>query len=257
MYFNFTRMIKLYKSLGIFLFSLAIFSCSDDDPLPAPMAAFALDPSIVEVGNEVMFDNLSTNAARYEWDFGGGQISEDVSPSATFTSPGQATVTLRAYTEDNQVDSVSQTFTVYERVLVGYFLNVFSSFNETEPWDPDEVGDEQWPDIAVLFTPSDANQSDPENGFIDGTFVNTPDWARPIFRSAEDVVPFADPIRLTDELWTFLLVDVDTDNLQTMTGAEFNPATASTIKNTDGMGGEIPIAVGDGSLDLDLIYELQ
>jgi PKD repeat protein len=234
-----------------------MISCSEDDPFPVPIVDFAPDPEIVEVGIEVMLDNLTTNADNYEWDFGDGQISTEISPTVTFLSPGNVTVTLRAFTVDNQVDSLSKTFRVYERVLTGYILNVFPSFNESEAWDPDEAGDEQWPDLAVIFTPTDANQSNPENGFIDGQFVNVPSSVRPIFRAAEDVTPFANPITLTDENWTFLLLDVDEDGQQLMAGAEFNPVLHSTQKNPDGMGGEIQVVSQDGTLDADIFFELQ
>jgi len=252
-------MTKFYRSLFIFLFSLAIFSCSDDDPFPAPMVGFAIDSEPVEVGIPVMFDNLSTNASRYEWDFGDGQVVEDISPEVTFTSAGNVTVTLRAYTEDNQVDSTSQTFRVHERVLTGYILNVFPAVNGTEAWDPGEAGVNQLPDLVLQFVPDDPNN---ETGFVDGIFVNV--GAGPIGANV-------DPVVLSDEDFTFILFDFDEitqgdgvqpEELETvMIGAQFNPIQdVPAIKNDDGDAGFISVFTQDsngGVLDVDLTFELQ
>ncbi len=251
-------MIKLYKSLSIFLFLLVVFSCSDDDPLPAALAGFALDPSIAEVGIPVMFDNLSTNASRYEWDFGDGQVFEDISPSVTFSSAGDVTVTLRAYTEDNQVDSVSQTFRVHERVVTGYILSVFPAFNGSEPWDPDEQGIEQLPDLIIQFAPDDPNN---ETGFVDGIYSNV--GTGPIGSTMDP----NNRVVLSDEEFTFILFDFDGDpndiqseDLVPMIGAQFNPLEAATVKNDEGDAGYISVFLTDSNgntLDVDLTFELQ
>lgn len=255
MYIKQIRMTKLYRSLGIFLLFLAIASCSDDDPLPRPLVDFLLDPEIAEVGVPVMFDNLTTNAARYEWDFGGGQIFEDISPSVTFSTPGDVTVTLRAYTEDNQVDSLSRTFRVHERILTGYLLNIFPAFNGQEAWDPDEPGIEQLPDLMIQFTPNDPNNT---SGFVDGIFSNVP--AGPIGNNV-------DPVVLGDELFTVIVFDFDGDfdNIQgedfiPMIGAEFNPLEAATVKSDQGDSGFMSVFLQDNNgavLDIDFFFELQ
>ena len=252
-------MTKLYKPLSIFFFLLILSSCSEDDPLPVPLVNFFLDPEVVEVGIPVMFDNLTTNASRYEWDFGDGQIVTDISPTITFTSPGTVTVTLRAYTEDDQVDSLVQNFTVLERILTGYVLNVFPAFNNGEAWDPDEVGVEQFPDLIVQFLPDDPNN---DSGFVDGIFVN---------RAAGPVGNTIDPnfnrVVLGDEDWTFVLFDFDgyiddiqPEDLVFMIGAQFNPLQAATFKNDDGDAGFITVLLQDSAgnvLDVDFTFELQ
>ena len=57
---------------GIWASLLLVFACSDDEtPFPTPTVNFMTDPAVPEVGVPIMFENLTINAARYEWDFGG------------------------------------------------------------------------------------------------------------------------------------------------------------------------------------------
>lgn len=254
-------MIKLYRSLSIFLFLLAAISCSDDDPLPVPMVDFALDPGVVEVGVPVMFDNYTTNASRYEWDFGDGQVVEEIAPTVTYNSPGDVTVTLRAYTEDNQVDSLSRTFRVHERVLTGYILNNFPVLNGTEAWDPGEAGAAQLPDLILQLTPDDPGN---DSGFADGIFTNV--GSGPIGGTID---PDVNRVVLSDEDFTFVIFDYDEinpddgvqpDELEAMTGAQFNPITeVPAIKNEAGTAGEIQVVLFDENsvLDVDFFFELQ
>ncbi len=259
MYIKTIRMIKFYKSLGLSLFFLAMISCSEDDPLPVPTLEFFLDPGVAEVGVPVMFDNLTINADNYEWDFGDGQVFTDISPTVTFSSPGDVTVTLRAYTQDNQVDSLSKTFRVHERVATGYILNVFPAFDVAGPWDPDEQGFEQLPDIVIQMAPNDpANES----GFVDGIFSNV--GAGPIPGSVD---PGFNRVVLTDEDWTFIAFDFDGDpenvqpeDLTYMIGAQFNPIQAATFKNDQGDAGFISVFLQDSQgnvMDVDITFELQ
>jgi len=234
-------------------------SCSEDDPLPVPLVNFALDPGVVEVGVPVQFDNLSTNASSYEWDFGNGDVFSDISPTVTFSSAGDVTVTLRAFTEDNQVDSVSQTFRVNERVLTGYVLNVFPASNLGAAWDPDSAGVQQLPDLIVQFLPDDPNN---DQGFVDGIFVNR--VAGPI---GSTIDPNFNRVVLSNEEWTFFVFDFDGDidniqpeDLEFMIGAQFNPMDAATFKNDQGDAGFISVLLVDSDgnvLDVDFTFELQ
>lgn len=60
----------------------------------------------VGLSGEVTFDNLSTKAQSYSWDFGDGQTSSDENPSVIYASNGTYTVTLTATSECN-VDVIS------------------------------------------------------------------------------------------------------------------------------------------------------
>jgi len=246
---------KVYKSLSLILFVLLGFACSDDDPLPVPIVDFFLDPGVAEVGVPVMFDNYTTNADNYEWDFGDGQVFTDISPTITFASPGDVTVTLRAYTQDNQVDSVSKTFRVHERVATGYILSVFPPFDVAGPWDPDEQGIDQLPDLVMQMAPDDPNN---QSGFVDGIYTN---------RANGPISAGIDPMVLSDEDWSFIVFDFDGDiddvqpeDLTYMIGAQFNPLQAATFKNDQEDAGFISVFLQDSNgavLDVDVTFELQ
>lgn len=60
----------------------------------------------VGLSGEVTFDNLSTKAQSYSWDFGDGQTSTDENPTVTYGTNGTYTVTLTATSECN-VDVIS------------------------------------------------------------------------------------------------------------------------------------------------------
>ena len=262
-------MTKLYKPLSIFVFLLILASCSEDDPLPVPLVNFFLDPEVVEVGVPVMFDNLTTNASSYEWDFGDGQVVTDISPTITFTSPGPVTVTLRAFTEDNQVDSLSQTFRVNERVLTGYIVNVFPSTNGGAAWDPDSAGVQRLADLFTLLQPVDPNNT---SGFVDIIGANVP--SGPVGNSIEFLAfPFDEnPIVLGDEDWEFFLLDydgpfdaIDLSQVETMAGAGFNPLDPSipTVKfeqNGETLGYITLLLIDNNNsilLDVDFTFVLQ
>lgn len=254
-------MTKFYQAFSTFIIILLLAACSKDDPLPAPVPNFFTDPDIVEVGVPVMFDNLSTNAARYEWIFGdSATTSTEISPTVTFQNAGTVTVTLRAFTEDDQMVESVKDVTVRERVLTGYFVNVFPNFNGTAAWDPGAASAEQFADIFVQLTPVDPNNPD---GLADGIFGNVPSGP---FGNVVD--PATTRIVLTDEDWSFVLFDFDgtdpadinNDNVEFMTGVQFNPVQAGTFKNDNGDAGFISVLLvdNDGNVfDVDFSFELQ
>ncbi|MGI9544359.1 MAG: PKD domain-containing protein [Cyclobacteriaceae bacterium] len=254
-------MTKFYQAFSTLVVILLLAACSKDDPLPAPVPNFFTDPDVVEVGVPVMFDNLSTNAARYEWIFGdSSNISTEISPTVTFENAGTVTVTLRAFTEDDQMVESSKDVRVMERVLTGYFISFFPTTNGTDPWDPGEAGDEQFPDIFVILAPTADPASD--NSMIQGIFGNLGG----AFGNAVD--PSSNRVVLTDEDWDFRLFDFDGDpdniDLQEsegVAGVTFNPVQAPTIKNSEGDAGFVNILLVDNTtnevFEIDFNFELQ
>ncbi|MGB3619652.1 MAG: PKD domain-containing protein, partial [Catalinimonas sp.] len=88
------------------------YSTTVDVP-PAVTAAFApVDAGCAPL--RVEFENLSTNARFFRWDFGNGpgSVSTDRNPTYTYGTPGTYTVTLEAwYQGDRNLDRCVQTFT--------------------------------------------------------------------------------------------------------------------------------------------------
>lgn len=96
--FNMKRI--LYFVLFI---SLVILSCRRT---PDPVAHFQVESSSFVVGQELYFENLSSDAVSFEWDFGDGYGSNDVNPFHIYNSNGTFTVTLTAIGENGE-ESVS------------------------------------------------------------------------------------------------------------------------------------------------------
>ncbi len=83
------------------------FSTIQSEPIPlsiqpSPTAQF----DFTAHGYIINFDNTSTNATEYFWDFGDGQTSDAENPNHTFAQSGDYTVTLIAI---NNCDSVAFT----------------------------------------------------------------------------------------------------------------------------------------------------
>lgn len=253
------KRMKLYRYLLIAPLAAMAWACSEDDPLPKPTIDFSNVP--VEVGVEVMFDNLTTNADHYEWRFGNtGKTSTDVSPKVTFDAPGTMQVVLKAFTKDNQVDSVVRTVTIRQRYLTGYVVNVFPFKNDGVEWDDGEVGDDVYPDILVQLLADNADNLD--NAYFDGPYSNVKVTDTPFSGTADtDVI-------LTNEDWGFALFDFDGADINNatnadftfMTGVGFNPVAIPAIKNADGDAGYISVFFTDSNgntIDVDLYFELK
>lgn len=251
---------RLYKYFTISLILSVAWSCSEDNPLPVPVANFFLDPEVVEVGIPVMFDNLTTNASRYEWDFGDGVIITQTSPTVTFTSAGTVTVLMRAFTDDEQMVEITRDITVRERVLTGYIVNVFPTKNGTDPWDPGVPAGEEFADIIVQFLPDDTQN---DAFVLDGIFAEVEQGP---FGAVVD--PGLNRVVLTDDDWSFVLFDFDgedvndiqPEDVEAIIGVGFNPVQAPTFKNEAGDSGFISVFLIDSegnALDVDLTFELQ
>ncbi len=252
---------NLFKSIGAIAIPLFILvSCDQEDPpLPTPMADFETDPEIVEVTVPVKFENLSINAARYEWDFGDGQTSEEISPTTTYEETGTYTVILKAFTEDNQVDSLSQDIAVGERVLTGLNINSFSFVNpDGEDWD--EVVDGQdstkYPDFILFIGPED----NPNQGIATPLLEDLAPFELPI---GFQINPGNDPFILTNETWELSFIDFDGEDLnnaqnedfQVMNVVTFNPVLIPTSTVDENGEGFIQVSLGLYSVDLFFLIE--
>jgi PKD repeat protein len=104
------KKILLFTSLAItgILFS----TCDRKEEDKQPKACFSPSTSNTTVGTTIAFNNCSTDAQIYSWNFGDGTAtSSEVSPSHSFASAGQFTVTLKAWYKNN-VDEETQIITV-------------------------------------------------------------------------------------------------------------------------------------------------
>lgn len=245
----------MYKFLGFVLVILYLTGCKDEDPkLPLPTVDFSTEPEFLEVGKPVKFNNLTTNASSYQWNFGDGQTSTQISPSITYEESGTYQVTLTAFTDDNQSDSLSRSITVGERVMIGIVINSISFLNpDGDDWDdptgmPDST---KYPDFILVLGPQD----DPSRILPTPLLVDLAPFELPIEFSLN---PNSDPYVLTNETWELTFIDFDgtdlenpqEDDFELMEIISFNPVTIPTgTVNEDGEG-FVQISIGTYSVDL-------
>ncbi|MCB0508693.1 MAG: PKD domain-containing protein [Chitinophagales bacterium] len=102
---------NIKKLFGLFFFSiiLTISSCTDSDCAPSPVTAsftYSIQGSNIRTNGlspiVVEFQNTSTNATSYSWNFGDGQTSTEENPTHNYTTYTQKTVTLTATNGNSQ-----------------------------------------------------------------------------------------------------------------------------------------------------------
>ncbi len=82
---------------------------------PLPQANFAPKPQITTIDNPIIyFENYSTGAIFYEWDFGDGNISTDYSPTHLYVNPGEYHVVLLVSDEYGCIDTVGANIIIRE-----------------------------------------------------------------------------------------------------------------------------------------------
>lgn len=99
---------------------------------PVPQANFTPVPEVVVVSDpEVKFENSTSGANYYEWDFGDmSAISTEHSPTHRYTGMGFYTVVLAAFNDYNCLDSISSRVIVaFDRIFPP---NAFSPNSSTE-----------------------------------------------------------------------------------------------------------------------------
>ena len=75
---------------SFFALAMLLTSCS------RPVASFTYNRVEKSAPSKVTFENASKKADTYEWDFGDGNISNEMTPSHQYFKPGKYTITLKA-----------------------------------------------------------------------------------------------------------------------------------------------------------------
>ncbi len=89
-------------------------------------AAFSPDTTAGEAPLTVNFNNTSTGATSYEWDFGDGNTSTDVSPTHIYTQQGNYVVELVATNNLGCTDTLRFSFIVVDELASLIVPNVFT-----------------------------------------------------------------------------------------------------------------------------------
>ena len=236
-----------YLAMIIVLF---IVSCSEKDPFPLPQSSFDVFTISPEKDLPVRFENRSTNAATYEWNFGDGSaVSTEIAPIHTYEESGEFIVSLTSFSEDDQKSTETRVIKIGDRYLTGmYIININMKDGNGDPWDEDGSG----PDVLMQLGPVDFESEDEIEGFYVDS-LNVGQFQTPIGISTLDLL--SPDYKLLDEDFFILLEEVDTvDNepvYRQMIELNFNPVivegeSITEIKRENGTGDlTIPFVVFD------------
>ena len=106
--------------------------CTDDTTVfmqinayPQVAAEFSYFPNTVLFGEDIYFENLSTNATSWQWDFGDGVNSIEESPAHSYLTIGTYSITLIASNEFGCNDTISYQLEVSSETLL-FVPNTFT-----------------------------------------------------------------------------------------------------------------------------------
>ncbi len=116
---------RLFILSGILV--MALSSC-----VKSPLSDFMVTQSPAIVGEQVYFENFSSHAISYEWNFGDGITSNDISPYHAYTSSGTYTVTLTATGKNGEVSSSTLNLEVDEVFYMTTSLNFSTGEEDVE-----------------------------------------------------------------------------------------------------------------------------
>lgn len=110
----------------VFLLSVAtIFtSCKKE-----PEAMFSVNSTEVFVNEQIEFTSASTNAYAYEWNFGDGNVSAQLSPKHSYSEPGTYNVVLTVFSKNGKQES-STTKTIKVKMGGVSYNQQFYPFNK-------------------------------------------------------------------------------------------------------------------------------
>lgn len=171
----------------LFVLSLIVTSCESN-----PGASFYIDNKEPEVGQEVFFNNNSSNSDRFEWDFGDGYISSDRNPSHIFNSTGSFEVKLTAISRNGLDDKAFLTIKVMAPTLLE--IEVLEYYTE------DPV-----PDASIILYSSVTDWDAQKNKLIEG-FADK--YGIAVFSNLDPFVYYVDVSDATHDNYTLRDEDI-------------------------------------------------
>ena len=239
---EYMRSIPILNSLFIILF-ISLVSCSENKETVEPLsqAVFTQDRNVVELNEVVSFTNTSSNAIRYEWNFGNGQTSTASDTTISYSKIGTYTITLTAYNDQNIASTTTSTVKVGERYLTGVKINSISFKDRFGAnWDLNDG-----PDLLLLY------------GYSAGwAFSGSLDLGANYTQAMlPKMIGFETPIKLSNDYWDFQFDDDDSPNYNGfMKLWQINPYSVGQKNYTTGVGA---IRLVEGQLDVELIIEIR
>ncbi|MBS9524978.1 PKD domain-containing protein [Litoribacter ruber] len=99
----------------------AVFSCDTGENVPSSPADFEFSQEMFMVRQEVQFSDVPSGAAKYEWKFGEGGVSDARTPRFSFNNPGVYPVTLQVTTAGPETHSATKEIRIGQ-----YYINQLS-----------------------------------------------------------------------------------------------------------------------------------
>ena len=103
---------KLYLT-GALVSTIILSSCKKEKPAPLPFADFFVSNSGCVSPCWVHFYDNSTNAVKWEWNFGNGFNSTTQNDSMLYDETGLYDVELKVWNIDDSIDQVVKMVQVY------------------------------------------------------------------------------------------------------------------------------------------------
>lgn len=101
--------------------TVQVMVADTDTALPSPQADFVWSPEIPENGETVRFTDQSTAPGQTivsrQWDFAGLGSSQGISPTFTFSQPGQYDVSLTVTAANGESDTLQATVQIKDRCI--------------------------------------------------------------------------------------------------------------------------------------------
>ena len=200
-----------------------------------PKAIFSFIGDGCHAPCNVQFNNLSTEALTYLWDFDDGETSVDFSPTHRFINGGTYDVTLTATGRDGASLDLQQVYILdpYLQVTITTFtINVFKFQTDAgDEWDQSEPPADRPPDVLI-----ELNDNDGTTICTFGPFPNLAPADLPFEfdASACVITEFEGPFNMEfydEDATSNDLIGNITFDIQNYNGSD--PGTATLI-NTDG-----------------------
>jgi len=110
----------VYSDTGNFLVQMIVTDdnqCTDTTQnvlsvYPVPLSAFDIIDRYQSIQGQILLDNLSENAIRYEWDLGNGDTSEMFTPVVRYEENGTYLIELISWNDNNCPDTAYMEYTV-------------------------------------------------------------------------------------------------------------------------------------------------
>jgi hypothetical protein len=145
---------KLTRTTGVLL-CIFVISCSKKDSTPQPSANFSFSDANLVSPAKIAFQNTSTNAITYTWDFGDGQTSTQANPNHVYRVPGTYEVTLTA--TGSGINEVKKAITIQPPYTVcrinSVIIKALPDSDNGAAWDFDGTT----PDVYYRLVDTDGN----------------------------------------------------------------------------------------------------